>query len=109
VKKSPAAPTADATLARGTQVCSAIGDVRWRQRVRVTGRVRSVRVQPWEGGVATLECTLVDETGGLTVIFMGRRQIAGVHVGGHMEVEGMVLEHRGMLAIMNPGYTLRPS
>jgi hypothetical protein len=45
----------------------------------------------------------------LTVIFMGRRQIAGVHVGCNMEVEGMVLEHRGMLAIMNPGYTLRPS
>jgi hypothetical protein len=76
--------------------------------VRVKGRVRALRVQPWEGGVATLECTLVDETGGLTVIFMGRRQIAGVRVGRRLEVEGMVLESRSMLAIMNPEYTLLP-
>ncbi len=41
-----------------------IGDVRWRHRARIAGRVRSVRVQPW-GGVPTLECTVVDSTGGL--------------------------------------------
>lgn len=34
--------------------CSAIGDVRWRHSVRVSGRVRSVRVQPW-ADVPTLE------------------------------------------------------
>ena len=87
---------------------TAIGDTRWRKRVRVRGRVRALRVQPWEGGIATLEATLVDGTGGITVIFMGRRKIAGVRLGAWMEVEGMVLESRGKLAIMNPEYVLIP-
>jgi hypothetical protein len=89
--------------------CRRIGDIKWRQRVRVRGRIRALRVQPWEGGVATLECTLVDDTGGLVVIFMGRRKLGGVKLGAHMEVEGRVLESRGKLAIMNPAYTLLPT
>ena len=87
---------------------TAIGHARWRDRVRVRGRIRALRIQPWEGGVATLEATLVDDTGGITVIFMGRRRIAGVRLGAWMEVEGMVLESRGKLAIMNPEYVLLP-
>ena len=85
-----------------------IGDVRWRRRTRVRGKVRALRVQPWEGGVATLECTLVDETGGLVVIFMGRRRIGGLDLGVPVEVEGMVIENRDRLAVMNPAYTLLP-
>jgi RecG-like helicase len=85
-----------------------IGEVRWRERVRVVGRVRALRVQPWEGGVATLEATLVDDTGGITVIFMGRQQIAGLRLGARVEVEGTVIESRGLLALMNPEYTLLP-
>ena len=46
-------------------------------RARVTGRVHSVRVQP-HGGVASLECTLVDETGGIVLVFLGRRSIPGM-------------------------------
>ncbi len=63
--------------------------------------------QPWEG-VTTLECTLVDETGGLTVIFMGRQRIGGVNLGARLEVAGTVIESRGHLALMNPEYTLLP-
>ena len=91
-----------------TETVLAIGDVRWRQRVRVKGKVRALRVQPWEGGVATLECTIVDDTGGLVIIFMGRRRIGGVALGALMEIEGMVIENRGRLAVMNPAYTLLP-
>jgi len=83
-----------------------IGECRWRDRVRVVGRVRSLRVQPWEGGVATLEATLIDDTGGITVIFIGRQQIAGLRLGAHVEAEGTVIESRGHLALMNPEYTL---
>lgn len=89
-------------------VAKPIGDCRWRQRVRVRGRIRALRVQPWAGGIATLEATLVDATGGLTVIFMGRPRIAGLRLGAWIEVEGMVLENRGQLAIMNPEYSLLP-
>jgi hypothetical protein len=85
-----------------------IGECRWRERVRVVGRVRALRVQPWEGGVATLECTLVDDTGGITVIFMGRQRIGGVNLGARLEVEGTVIESRSHLALMNPEYTLLP-
>jgi len=80
-----------------------IAEVQWRQRARVAGRVRSMRIQPW-AGVPTLECTLVDATGGLAVVFLGRRQVAGIHPGTCLTVEGMVGEHNGRLAILNPEY-----
>lgn len=73
------------------------------------GRIHKVRVQPWESGVVSLECTIVDATGGIDVIFLGRRQIPGIRVGKYLEVEGMVIECREALAIMNPEYTLIPS
>lgn len=82
-----------------------IGDVRWRQRARVAGRVRSLRVQPW-GGVCTLECTLVDETGGLQVVFLGRREIAGIRPGTLLVAEGILGAHHGRLALLNPDYEL---
>lgn len=71
----------------------------------MTGRVRSVRVQPW-ADVPTLECTLVDETGGITVVFLGRRKIAGIQPGSRMTVEGVAGAHQERLALLNPDYTL---
>jgi hypothetical protein len=84
-----------------------IGETHWRQRAKVSGRVRAVRVQPWSG-VATLECTLRDSTGGLTLVFLGRREVAGIRPGVHMTAEGMIGEHNGRLAILNPVYELEP-
>jgi hypothetical protein len=95
-------------MSDGQGVRKPIGECRWRERVRVEGRVRALRVQPWEGGVATLEATIVDDTGGLTVIFIGRQHIAGLRLGARVEVEGMVIESRGQLALMNPEYALLP-
>ncbi len=89
----------------GEAASTPIGNVRWRQRVRVRGRVRSMRVQPW-AGAAALECTIYDDTGGLVVIFLGRKRVGGVSLGRIMEVEGMVGAHRGFLAILNPSFTL---
>jgi RecG-like helicase len=82
-----------------------IGEVAWRKHVRVAGKVRSVRIQPWSG-VATLECILVDGTGGISVVFLGRRRIAGIHPGSKLTVEGTVGEHAGRLAILNPDYEI---
>jgi hypothetical protein len=64
-----------------------------------------LRIQPW-GGVPTLECTLVDESGGLLVVFLGRRAVAGIVPGRRMSVSGMVGAHHGHLAILNPDYEL---
>jgi hypothetical protein len=82
-----------------------IASVTYRQRARVAGRVRAVRVQPWSG-IATLECSLVDHSGGLQVVFLGRKRIAGIAPGARIVVEGMVGDHRGQLAILNPEYRI---
>ena len=84
---------------------TSIGDVQWRERVRVRGRVRSMRIQPWSG-VATLECVIVDDTGGLTLVFLGRRKVAGLTLGAWVEASGMAGEQRGYLAILNPEFQI---
>jgi hypothetical protein len=98
-----AAVDAAATLPEPRPGATPIGATQWRQRTRVSGRVRSVRVQPWSG-VATLECTLRDNTGGLVLVFLGRREVAGIRPGVHLSAEGMIGEHDGRLAILNPDY-----
>ena len=65
--------------------------------------MHSVRIQP-HGGVASLECTLVDDTGGVVLIFLGRRSVSGLGVGALLSVEGTVGEDRNRLAILNPIY-----
>ena len=85
-----------------------ITDTRWRTSVRVAGRVRAIRVQPWAEKIASLEVTLADDTGGITIVFLGRRRIGGIDLGSHMVVEGMVTEVRHRLTIINPTYQLLP-
>jgi hypothetical protein len=104
-EEQPVEPDIWFELCRGTGPISEVG---WRTRARVAGRVRSVRIQPW-AGVPTLECTLVDETGGIYVVFLGRREVAGIHPGTRMVVEGMVGDHGGRMAILNPDYRLMPT
>ncbi|HEY4609126.1 MAG TPA: amino acid permease [Ilumatobacteraceae bacterium] len=82
-----------------------IADLASRQRSTVAGRVRAFRVQPW-GGNPALECTLADETGSITVVFFGRREIGGVRLGTIMTVTGVAGEHHGMRAILNPEYAI---
>jgi hypothetical protein len=72
-----------------------------RRRVTIAGRVHAVRVQP-RAGVATLECTIIDGTGSMTVVFLGRRDYPGLHTGRRVVVEGIVGEHHGRLAMLNP-------
>ncbi|MGD0882903.1 MAG: amino acid permease [Acidimicrobiales bacterium] len=88
--------------ARGT---IPIGDAQWRQRVRVAGRVRSVRVQP-RAGTSNLECLLVDDSGMLLLVFQGRRRIPGIQPGARLVVEGMVGDWARRQAILNPDYEL---
>jgi len=80
-----------------------LGEVQHRQRTRVAGRVRTVRVQPW-AGVPTFECTLVDPTGALTIVFLGRRGVAGIEPGAKLVAEGAIGTHQGRLAMLNPTY-----
>jgi RecG-like helicase len=59
--------------------------------------------------VATLECVLVDNSGGLVLVFLGRKHVAGLAPGVRVVVEGTVGQHGGRLAIMNPEYRILPS
>jgi amino acid transporter len=82
-----------------------IAAVTWRQRVLVEGRVRTVRVQPL-AGTSTLECILEDDTGALSLVFLGRNKIPGIDIGTRVRAKGVAGEHRGRLAIINPAYEL---
>jgi amino acid transporter len=83
-----------------------IADARYRDRVRLAGRVRSLRVAP-QHDAPLLELVLDDGSAALSVVFLGRRGLAGVGVGAHMVVEGTVGLHRNRLALLNPAYELR--
>ena len=82
-----------------------IGDVRWRDRVTIAGRVQTLRVKTG-GGSTTLECVIEDDTGAMSIVFIGRKHIGGLEVGTKLRAQGMAAEHRGRLAILNPAYSL---
>jgi amino acid transporter len=97
--------TVDAALARRAEGTVPIGAVQWRHRVRVAGRVRSVRVQP-RGGTSNLECVLVDGTGAILLVFTGRPKIPGIETGARLVASGMVGSWDRRLALLNPDYEL---
>ncbi len=77
-----------------------IGQIEWRHKARIAGRVTSVEVQPWRGA-QVLSCTLVDRTGSVTLVFT-RRDVPGIETGAQIVAEGTVGEHEGRLALLNP-------
>ena len=78
-----------------------IAELRWREPARVCGRVQSMRIHP-VAGITTLECVVVDETGGLYAVFPKRRAVEGVGLGRELVLEGTVESHRGHLAMVDP-------
>jgi amino acid transporter len=82
-----------------------IGDIQWRKRAQVQGRVTSIKTAP-RGSAPTLEVEIWDETGGVSLHFLGRREIAGLEVGSQLRAEGMVGEEEGSMVILNPSYEL---
>ena len=85
----------------------AIRNATYRKSALVEGRVRSVEVSPISGSPA-LRCELIDETGGVTLLFYGRRSIAGITPGVKMRAQGRIGTYKGHLAIANPLYSLMP-
>jgi hypothetical protein len=98
----PSTMPADLTLPEGA---IPIGACRHRNRVTVAGRIKAVRVQP-RAGVATLQATLADDTGEITIVFLGRRQVGGIEPGAVVLVSGVVGDRRGKPEILNPEYEL---
>ena len=96
---------ADMTLAQRAGNCPPIATVQPRQRVRVAGRVKSVRVQP-RAGTQNLEAVLNDGTGGLLLVFQGRPKIAGIEPGARLVAEGMIGTWGRRPAMLNPSFEL---
>ena len=96
---------ADQTLALRAGATTPIASVVPRQRIRVAGRVKSVRVQP-RAGTSNLECVLSDGTGGLLLVFQGRPKIAGIEPGARLVAEGMVGTWGRRPAMLNPSFEL---
>lgn len=82
-----------------------IGKIEWRKRAHVQGRVTSIKVAP-RGSAPMLMVEVWDNTGGVTLQFLGRRELAGLEVGSELRAEGMVGEESGSLTILNPSYEL---
>ena len=80
-----------------------IGNIIWRKRALVVGRVTAIRVAP-QNSAPVLEVEIWDETGGVTLQFLGRRELMGLNVGATLQAEGMVGDENGALKILNPAY-----
>ena len=85
----------------------AIGDAVDREKVVLSGVLRTVTLRP-RGGVPALEADLGDPTGSITVVWLGRRRIAGIDPGRAMTVEGRIGTHGKERVMFNPRYELLP-
>jgi hypothetical protein len=99
------APKVFAPISHYADDVTPIANVEWRNRSKVHGRVTSISTAP-RGSAPMLQVEVWDETGGITLNFLGRREIAGLEVGMEMRAEGMVGEEEGQLTILNPSYEL---
>jgi RecG-like helicase len=84
--------------------CVPIGDVAWKQRVTVEGRIKMVQVGTAAG--KSLEAQVYDDTGGVRLLFFGRTRIPGIVPGAVIRASGTVGEYKGHLALANPRYEL---
>jgi hypothetical protein len=78
-----------------------------RELVQLRGTLRTVTLRP-RGGVPALESDLNDGTGVVTIVWLGRRRIAGIEPGRKLSVVGRIGVHDGRRIMYNPRYELMP-
>ena len=76
-----------------------------RHRAHIRGHVTAIR-NAAANSTAHVEIEVWDETGGITLQFIGRREVTGLEVGSTICAEGMVGESDGTLVILNPSYEI---
>jgi hypothetical protein len=86
--------------------CVPVDEAPDREMVTVQGSLRTVTLRP-RGGVPALEAELYDGSGTITVLWLGRRRIAGIFPGRTIRVTGRIGVHGGARVIYNPRYELR--
>jgi amino acid transporter len=82
-----------------------IASAQWRHRAHVKGNVTNIRTAA-ANATPHVDIEIWDETGGITLQFIGRREITGLEVGSTLCAEGMVGETDGNLVILNPSYEI---
>lgn len=87
------------------RVLTPIAEVEDRQRVALFGTLHSVTYAPLSAS-PQVSATLYDGTSTIELRWPGRRDIPGLHVGMHVEVEGVAGKQGGHLTIINPLYQL---
>src|SRR5512139_3108066 len=86
--------------------CCAIADAADREYVELQGSLRTVTLRP-RGGVPALEADLYDGSGSITLIWLGRRRIAGIEPGRSVRVSGRIGLHDKTRVMYNPRYELK--
>ena len=89
------------------QGCAAGAALEDRRRATVSGVIRSVTLRP-RTTVPALEAELYDGSGSLTLVWLGRRSIAGIDPGRRLRAEGLVCAQSGRRTMFNPRYELAP-
>jgi hypothetical protein len=87
--------------------CDLIADAVDRKPVRLRGTLKCVTLRP-RGGVPALEAELFDGSGSITLVWLGRREIAAIGPGRAIEIQGRIGTNRGERIIYNPRYQLLP-
>ena len=91
----------------GRPVAHKISEATPRGRLVVSGVIGETAVSA-DHGSPSLCCTLDDGTGEIGLLFVGRRQVAGVVTGARCTVEGTARMEGGRLVVWNPVYVLDP-
>ncbi|HEX4655574.1 MAG TPA: OB-fold nucleic acid binding domain-containing protein [Mycobacteriales bacterium] len=91
----------EATTAGATTVATC-GD---RVPVTVLGTIRAMTIRP-RAGVPALEAELYDGSGTVTLVWLGRRTIAGLGPGRQVRATGRITNAEGRKLIYNPRYEL---
>ena len=84
-----------------------IGATQPRQRVCICGKVTRMTARPTSGQPA-LAISIADDTGTVTAVWTGRREIGGITLGRRIAINGVAVMRGDHLEFTNPGYTLLP-
>jgi hypothetical protein len=89
------------------QGATPICDLPNRERADVCGTVRSVTLRP-RADVPALVVEIYDGSRPLHLVWLGRREIAGITAGVQLKASGRVSYYRGIPTMFNPFYTIVP-
>lgn len=80
-------------------------DITDRRKVRLRGFISSLLIQPAEAA-PVVEADLQDGTGLITLIWLGREQLAGIEPGTRLDVSGFAAQRGGHRVMYNPRYEI---